>query len=61
MWQVGGLSFLLYVGSAQSKESSERMEAKIDLLIKNMKDLTADPEKVVKVMLDEIDKKYYKK
>lgn len=61
MWQVGGLSFLLYVGSPQSKESSERMEAKIDLLIKNMKDLTADPEKVVKVMLDEIDKKYYKK
>jgi hypothetical protein len=36
------------------------MEAKIDLLIKNMKDLIADPKKV-KVMLDEIDKKYYKK
>ncbi len=61
MWQVGGLLFLLYVGSLQSKESIERMEAKIDLLIKNMKDLIADPEKVVKVMLDEIDKKYYKK
>jgi hypothetical protein len=60
MWQVGGLSFLLYIGSPQSKESSERMEAKIDLLIKNMKELTDDPEKV-QVMLNEIDKKYYKK
>jgi predicted RNA-binding protein YlqC (UPF0109 family) len=36
------------------------MEAKIDLLIKNMKELTDDPEKV-QVMLNEIDKKYYKK
>jgi hypothetical protein len=32
MWQVeGGVSFLLYVGSPQSKESSERIEEKIDL------------------------------
>ena len=29
MWQVAGLSFLLYVGSPQSKESSERIEEKI--------------------------------
>ncbi|AIF82412.1 hypothetical protein NTE_00330 [Candidatus Nitrososphaera evergladensis SR1] len=59
MWQVGGLSFLLYVGSPQSKESSERMEAKIDLLINNLKVLAENPERV-KASLDEIDKKYYK-
>jgi hypothetical protein len=34
MWQVGGLAFLLYVGSPQSKEGDERIEAKLDLLIK---------------------------
>ena len=34
MWQVAGLSFLLYVGSPQSKESSERIEQKIDLMMK---------------------------
>ena len=43
MWQVGGLSFLLFVGSPQSKESEERLEAKIDLLIKHMRD---NPEKL---------------
>jgi hypothetical protein len=49
----------LYVGSPQSKESSEGMEAKIDLLIKNMEELTDNPEKV-KAMINEIDRKYYK-
>lgn len=33
MWQVGGLAFLLYVGSPQSKEGNERLEEKIDVLI----------------------------
>jgi hypothetical protein len=59
IWQVAGLSFLLYVGSPQSKESSDRMEAKIDLLAKSLKDLTENPEKVRKT-LNEIDEKYYK-
>lgn len=36
MWQVAGLSFLLYVGSPQSKESSERIEEKIDLIMKKL-------------------------
>lgn len=36
MWQVGGLAFLLYVGSPQSKESSERVEEKIDYIIKKV-------------------------
>lgn len=56
IWQVGGLSFLLYVGSPQSKESEERLEAKIDLLIKHMKD---NPEQL-KQLVAEIEKKYPK-
>jgi hypothetical protein len=32
MWQVGGLSFLLYVGSPQSKESEQRLEKKLDII-----------------------------
>ena len=38
MWQVAGLSFLLYVGSPQSKESSERIEEKIDLMMKKLQE-----------------------
>jgi len=57
MWQVGGLSFLLFVGSPQSRESEERLEAKIDLLIKHMRD---NPEKL-KELLTEIEKDYPKK
>ena len=34
LWQVAGLAFLLYVGSPQSKEGSERVEAKIDEILK---------------------------
>jgi hypothetical protein len=34
LWQVGGLAFLLFVGSPQSKEGTDRMEAKIDELLK---------------------------
>jgi hypothetical protein len=34
LWQVAGLSPLLYVGSPQSKEGSERVEAKIDELLR---------------------------
>lgn len=59
MWQVGGLSFLLYVGSPQSKESSDRMEAKIDLLINNLKEIAENPESA-KALLNAIDKKHYK-
>ena len=38
MWQVAGLSFLLYVGSPQSKVSSERIEEKIDLIMKKLQE-----------------------
>jgi hypothetical protein len=39
LWQVGGLAILLYVGSPQSKEGDDRMEAKIDEIL-----LRLDPE-----------------
>ena len=34
LWQVVGLAYFLYVGSPSSKENDDRMEAKIDELIK---------------------------
>lgn len=36
LWQVGGLALLLYVGSPQSKEGDDRMEAKIDELFRRV-------------------------
>lgn len=33
LWQVGGLAFLLCVGSPQSKEGADRMEAKLDAIL----------------------------
>ena len=33
IWQVAGLAFLLHVGSPQSKEGDDRMEAKIDAIL----------------------------
>jgi hypothetical protein len=33
LWQVGGLAYFLYLGSPQSKEGDERLEAKIDAIL----------------------------
>lgn len=33
IWQVAGLALLLHVGSPQSKEGDDRMEAKLDALL----------------------------
>ena len=33
LWQVAGLAWLWYVGSPQSSEGANRMEAKIDFLL----------------------------
>jgi hypothetical protein len=52
LWQVGGLAFLLFLGSPQSKEGSDRMEAKLDAIL-----LRIDPEHGRKE-IDEIDKAY---
>ena len=34
LWQVVGLTILLYVGSPQSKESEDRSEAKLDAILR---------------------------
>jgi hypothetical protein len=34
LWQVVGLAYFLYVGSPASKENDDRMEAKVDELLK---------------------------
>jgi hypothetical protein len=40
IWQVAGLAMLLHLGSPQSKEGDDRMEAKIDAIL-----LAVDPKK----------------
>jgi hypothetical protein len=40
LWQVAGLAILLHVGSPQSKEGDDRMEAKIDAIL-----LAVEPKK----------------
>lgn len=34
IWQVVGLAYFLYVGSPASKENDDRMEAKLDALMR---------------------------
>jgi hypothetical protein len=45
IWQVAGLAILLYVSSPQSKEGNDRMEEKLDHVIKQL-----DPENYEKLM-----------
>jgi hypothetical protein len=52
LWQVAGLAFLLHVGSPQSKEGDDRMEAKIDAIL-----LAVEPKKGDE-LLKEIDDEY---
>ena len=52
LWQIGGLAFLLYVGSPQSKEGDDRMEAKLDAIL-----AAVDPQRADKI-IDEIDRAY---
>ncbi|HLP45113.1 MAG TPA: DUF6766 family protein [Candidatus Deferrimicrobium sp.] len=54
IWQVGGLSFLLFVGSPQSKEGNEREEEKLDLILHAV---DKDADKKIKAL----DKKYPRK
>ena len=42
IWQVAGLAFLWYAGSPQSKEGDERMEQKMDFIIKRLDPQDAD-------------------
>jgi len=52
LWQVGGLAILLHVGSPQSKEGDDRMEAKIDEILKRV-----SPEEGEGI-IDELDEAY---
>ncbi|NOJ47900.1 DUF6766 family protein [Bradyrhizobium archetypum] len=52
IWQVAGLAILLHVGSPQSKEGDDRMEAKIDAIL-----LAVDPKKADD-LLKKIDDEY---
>ena len=55
MWQVGGLSFLLYVGSPQSKESEQRLEKKLDAILQKV-----EPEKAQEI-IEQLQKEYPEK
>jgi hypothetical protein len=55
IWQVAGLSFLLYVGSPQSKEGDDRKEAKIDTILKLL-----EPEQAQSI-IRHLDEKYPRK
>jgi hypothetical protein len=52
LWQVVGLTLLLYVGSPQSKESEDRSEAKLDAILRKV-----DPDGATKT-LNAIEKKF---
>jgi len=55
MWQVAGLAYLFYVGSTQSREGEERMEAKMDAMLARM-----DP-KEGEGVIRALDRKYLRK
>jgi hypothetical protein len=52
LWQVAGLAMLLHVGSPQSKEGDDRMEAKIDAILLAVEGKKGDK------LLEEIDNEY---
>jgi hypothetical protein len=52
LWQVGGLAFLLYVGSPQSPEGDHRQEAKLDEILRRVAPADADR------LIAEIDQRY---
>jgi hypothetical protein len=47
LWQAGGLAFLLFWGSSQSREQEERIEAKLDRLLQEQGIETEDVSKAV--------------
>ncbi len=54
LWQVGGLALLLHVGSPQSKEGSERVEAKLDEVLRRI-----DPEEG-DALIAKLDREFYR-
>ena len=53
LWQVAGLAYLLYVGSPSSKENDDRLEAKLDALIRLKAGVDRGQE-----IIDELDERY---
>lgn len=53
IWQVVGLAYFLYVGSPASKENDDRLEAKVDELMR----MAAGDDKAQR-LIDEIDRRY---
>ena len=52
LWQVMGLTYFLYVGSPQSKEEDDRLEDKLDAILKKV-----DPQGA-EAMIRALDEKY---
>lgn len=52
IWQVCGLAFLLFVGSPQSKEEDDRMEEKLDAILR-----AVDPKQADKV-IEQLDTRF---
>ena len=52
LWQVGGLAFFLFIGSPQSKEEDDRLEEKLDAILRKL-----DPEGAEGIIA-ELDRKY---
>ena len=52
IWQVIGLTYLLYVGSPQSKEEDDRLEDKLDAILKRV-----DPDGA-ETLIRRLDEKY---
>jgi hypothetical protein len=52
LWQIGGLAYLFYVGSPQSKEGDDRVEAKLDEALRLL-----SPERAEQIIAA-IDKEY---
>ena len=52
LWQVVGLAYFLYVGSPSSKENDDRLEAKVDALIRLKAGERGDR------IIEEIDERY---
>jgi hypothetical protein len=53
LWQVVGLAYFLYVGSPSSKENDDRMEAKVDALLRLHAGVDRGQE-----IIDELDDRY---
>ncbi|MDP5278101.1 hypothetical protein Q9Q95_04130 [Sphingomonas sp. DG1-23] len=53
LWQVVGLAYFLYVGSPSSKENDDRMEAKVDALLRLQAGTGRGQE-----IIDELDDRY---